>query len=53
MVEDNLGQMVEDVKAAVEGKSEVYLADVFCRHLPTYFGMIMPAKVLEKIRELL
>lgn len=51
VVEDNLGQMVEDVKIAVEGKTPVYLADVTCRHLSSEYGIIMPAKVLEKIKE--
>ena len=52
-VEDSLGLMVEDVKIAVEGKAEVYLAGVALRHIPTEDGMILPAKVLEEIRRLL
>ncbi|MFC2058473.1 3-methyl-2-oxobutanoate dehydrogenase subunit VorB [Chloroflexota bacterium] len=53
VVEDSLGLMVEDVKMAVEGKTEISLADVNYRHIPTDEGMIMPGKVLEGIRRLL
>ncbi|MFC1962997.1 3-methyl-2-oxobutanoate dehydrogenase subunit VorB [Chloroflexota bacterium] len=52
VVEDNLGQMVDDVKAAVECRSEVHLADVTCRHLRTHMGIIMPSNVRAKIKEL-
>jgi 2-oxoglutarate ferredoxin oxidoreductase subunit alpha len=53
VVEDSMGQMVDDVKIAVEGKAEVHLVDATFRHLSSEDGMIMPVKVLEEIRRLL
>ncbi|MFC1847773.1 3-methyl-2-oxobutanoate dehydrogenase subunit VorB [Chloroflexota bacterium] len=53
VVEDSMGLMVDDVKNAVEGKAEVYLADATFRHLTSEDGMIMPVRVLEEIRRLL
>lgn len=53
VVEDSLGQMVDDVKYAVEGKTEVHLADITFRHLQSEDGVIMPGRVLEEIRRLL
>lgn len=53
VVEDNLGQMVEDVRFAVEGKAEVHLLGVLSRHSPTDGGMILPDRVLEEIKRLL
>jgi len=52
VVEDSLGQMVEDVEFAVEGRAEVHLVSVLDRHIPTDGGMIFPERVLEKILEL-
>ena len=52
-VEDSLGQMVDDVKMGVEGKSEVHLADVTFRHMPSEEGMILPGRLLQEIRRLL
>ena len=52
-VEDSLGQMVDDVRMAVEGKSEVSLADVTFRHMPSEEGMILPGRLLQEIRRLL
>jgi len=51
-VEDSLGQMVEDVKIAVEGKSNVGLVSILDRHLPTDGGMILPDRVLARIKEM-
>lgn len=53
VVEDNLGQMVDDVKAAAEGKTEISLADVTFRHMPSEEGMILPGRLLEEIRSML
>ena len=50
VVEDSLGQLVEDVQCAVEGCTEVQLVSILDRHLPTDGGMILPAKVIEKIK---
>jgi len=52
VVEDNLGQMVEDVNMAVEGRTEVHFLGILSRHLPTGGGMILPGRVLEEIRRL-
>ena len=53
VVEDSLGQMVDDVKMGVEGKSDVHLVDVTYRHMLSEDGMIMPGRVLQEIRRLL
>ena len=53
VVEDNLGQLVDDVKCAVEGKTEVHFLGMLSRHMPTDGGMIMPGRVLEEIRRIL
>jgi 2-oxoglutarate ferredoxin oxidoreductase subunit alpha len=53
VVEDNLGQMVDDVKLAVEGRAKVNLLNVFARHLPTEMGAIMPERILEEVKILL
>lgn len=52
VVEDNMGQMIDDVKIAVEGKAEVHLGDASFRHMMSEDGMIMPTRVLEEIRRL-
>ena len=53
VVEDSLGQMVDDVRCAVEGKAGVNLLNILARHLPHDGGMIMPGRILEEIRRLL
>jgi 2-oxoglutarate ferredoxin oxidoreductase subunit alpha len=53
VVEDSMGLMVDDVRNAVAGKAEVYLADATFRHLTSEDGMIMPGRVLDEIRRLL
>ncbi len=52
VVEDSLGQMVEDVRFAVEGQAEVNLVSILDRHIPTDGGMILPDRVLAKIKEM-
>jgi len=52
VVEDNLGQMVDDVKCGVEGKVEVHLLGILARHLRHDGGMLMPGRILEEIRRL-
>jgi len=51
VVEDSLGQMVDDVRFAVEGRSQVHFLGVLARHLPTDGGMILPDRVLEEIKK--
>jgi len=53
VVEDSLGQMVDDVKASVEGKADVHLVGVLDRHLPGPSGIILPITVLKKIKEIM
>lgn len=52
VVEDCLGQVVEDVRAAAEGRTEVGLVNILDRHIPTDGGMILPDKVFAKIKEI-
>jgi 2-oxoglutarate ferredoxin oxidoreductase subunit alpha len=53
VVEDSLGQLVEDVKMAVEGRSKVHFLGVLARHSPMEMGLIFPEKVLEEAKKLL
>ncbi len=52
VVEDSLGQMIEDVLFAVEGCAAVHFVGILDRHIPTDGGMILPDKVLEIIKEI-
>lgn len=52
-VEDSLGQMVDDVRFAVEGKSQVHFLGMLARHLPTDGGMIFPDRVLAEIKKVI
>lgn len=52
VVEDSLGQMVEDVRMAVCDRSEVHFLGALARHLPYENGMIFPAAVLRKINDI-
>lgn len=52
VVEDSMGQMVDDVRIAVESKAEVHLVDATFRHVTSEDGMIMPTRILEEIRRL-
>jgi 2-oxoglutarate ferredoxin oxidoreductase subunit alpha len=53
VVEDSLGQMLDDVRCAAEGLTEVHLVGILDRHLPTDGGMILPDKVFDKIRAIM
>lgn len=53
VVEDSLGLLVEDVKIAVQGRTEVGLVSILDRHIPTDGGMIMPGRVFEEVKRLL
>jgi len=53
VVEDNLGQMVEDVRLGVEGRGEVHFLGMFARHLTSDLGIIFPDRVLQEARQLL
>ncbi|MDH4208527.1 MAG: 3-methyl-2-oxobutanoate dehydrogenase subunit VorB [Anaerolineae bacterium] len=52
VIEDSLGQMVDDVRMAVLGRAEVSFMGLLSRHIPTDGGMILPGKVLQEIRRL-
>ncbi|MEK7847843.1 MAG: 3-methyl-2-oxobutanoate dehydrogenase subunit VorB [Chloroflexota bacterium] len=49
VVEDNLGQMLEDVEAAVGEKSPVHFLGMLARHEAREMGMIFPDRVVEEI----
>ncbi|OGW18799.1 MAG: hypothetical protein A3G93_13445 [Nitrospinae bacterium RIFCSPLOWO2_12_FULL_45_22] len=53
VVEDSLGQLVEDVEFAVEGRAGVHLLGSLARHLPTSSGMIFPKTVSEEVKNIL
>lgn len=53
VIEDNMGQMVDDVRLAVEGKARVDWLGVFARHLDTPAGLIFPERVLEEVKKIL
>jgi len=53
VVEDCMGQMVEDVELALQGKAKIDLVSSLDRNLPTGSGMIISTKVLEKIKNML
>lgn len=53
VVEDSLGQLVEDVKIGVQGKTDVHLLGALARHAPGDGGMILPDTVLNEIYRLM
>ena len=53
VIEDSLGQMVEDVEIAAQGRTAVHFLGLLSRHIPTDGGMILPDRVFEEIRRLL
>lgn len=52
VVEDSLGQMIEDVKFAAQDDMKVYLVSILDRHMPTDGGMILPDAVYNRIKEI-
>ena len=53
VVEDSLGQLVEDVRIGVQGKTDVHLLGALARHDPSDGGMILPHAVLNEIHRLM
>jgi len=53
VVEDNLGQMLDDVRTAVEGRARVDFLGIFSRHLTSDLGIIFPDRVYEEVKMLL
>jgi 2-oxoglutarate ferredoxin oxidoreductase subunit alpha len=52
VVEDSLGQMVEDVEAAVAERAPVHFLGILARDDKRAGGMILPERVLNELREL-
>jgi len=53
VVEDSLGQLVQDVKMGVAERAEVHLLSMLARHDPYEIGMIFPGSVLQEIEKLM
>ena len=53
VAEDNLGQMLWDVRYAVEGRSDVGFVGILDRHNTSPGGMILPGRVLEETKKIL
>lgn len=53
VVEDSLGQLVDDVRIGSRGQAEVHLLGVWGRHNPTPGGMILPERVFEEVKKLI
>lgn len=53
VVEDSLGQMVEDVELAVQGKAEIHFLGILARHQPGSTGMILPRRILEEVKKII
>lgn len=51
VVEDNMGQMLDDVKLAVEGKSDIFFAGMSLRHLPSGMGLIFAERLFEEAKK--
>jgi 2-oxoglutarate ferredoxin oxidoreductase subunit alpha len=52
VVEDNLGQMLEDVEMAVAERSPVHFLGMLARHEKREMGMIFPERILEEIKRI-
>jgi pyruvate/2-oxoacid:ferredoxin oxidoreductase alpha subunit len=53
VVEDSLGQLVEDVRTGAQGKTDVHFIGALARHDPMDGGMILPDTVHGEIRRLM
>lgn len=52
VVEDSQGQLVEDVKIAMERQAPVHLLGVWGRHMRDSAGLIHPERIFEEVRTL-
>ena len=52
VVEDSMGQMIEDVMLGAEGRAEIDFLGLQARHQPGELGMIFPETVYREIRRL-
>jgi len=53
VVEDNHGQMIEDVSLAVGDRAKVHFLGMLARHNASTSGMILPGRVLQEIRRVM
>ncbi len=53
VVEDSLGQMVEDVRLGAEGRAKIHLVNMLVRHEPNDMGMIRTDSVYKEVKRLL
>ena len=53
VVEDNNGQMVDDVRDSVRHQIPVHLLGIWGRHIKSPSGIIQPERILEEVREVL
>jgi len=53
VVEDSMGQMVEDVKLGTEGKAEIHFLGLLARHQSGELGMLFPETVFTEVKKLL
>ncbi|MDP6100819.1 MAG: 3-methyl-2-oxobutanoate dehydrogenase subunit VorB [Dehalococcoidia bacterium] len=53
VVEDSLGQMVDDVRLSTYGKTPVHLLNMLSRHMKTASGMILPETVFQRIKDIM
>ena len=51
VTEDNMGQMIDDVKLAVDGKAPVFFAGMLLRHLPSGMGLIFPERLFTEVKK--
>jgi hypothetical protein len=47
-----MGQMVRDVRLAVEGRADVHTLNASARDVPTDAGVIFPHRVFQEIQKL-
>ncbi|MFH1625497.1 MAG: 3-methyl-2-oxobutanoate dehydrogenase subunit beta [Pseudomonadota bacterium] len=52
VVEDSMGQLLEDVKLGVEDKSRIAFLGMSSRHIDGELGMIFPETIVEEVRKL-
>ena len=53
VVEDSMGQLLEDVRLGVEGKSPIAFLGLSSRHVAGELGMIFPETILEEVKRLI
>ena len=53
VVEDSMGQMVEDVKLGAEGKAKIHFLGLLARHQSGELGMLFPETVFAEVKKLL